>query len=132
MSISKMNVLDSLVMHLSRLNVSRDGRGQKTEFSNIGSSGDIDTLAVIVEGRISRGHGRREAVVHRRVAQLRALSKDNLADMVQGETRLFHRVGYRHSLEVAAMVNYAGITLNERVIGGYRKSEHVLFCNITW
>ena len=37
--------------------------------------------------------------------------------MVEGETSFFHGIGNGHSLEVPAMVNSAGLSVDQRIVG---------------
>lgn len=67
------NLLDSLVVHLSRLDVCGHRAGKVTKLSNVGSGGDIDTLCVVVQGGISGGERWRETVVHCGIDELGAL-----------------------------------------------------------
>lgn len=108
--------LDSLVVHLSRLNVGRNRVCKVAEFRNICCRCDVNAFRVVVEGRISGSHGWRKAIVHSRVDEFRALCKEKLADMMKGKTGFLHRVGDGHSLEIAAMVNCAGLAINEGII----------------
>lgn len=105
-------------MHLSRLNVRRHWVGEIAKLSNVRRRVDVDTLDVVVERRVGRSQVGGQAAVHRRVDELSALREQELADMVERETRLLHGVRDRHRLEVAAVVDLAGLAINERVVGG--------------
>lgn len=112
------HVLDGLVVHLRGLDVRRDGVGKVAKLANIRGGVDVDTLREVVVRRIRCGEVRRQTAVHRWVDQLCALREQELADVVDGQARLLHRVGDSHRLEVAAVVNDAGLPVNERVVGG--------------
>lgn len=67
------NILDSLVVHLSRLDMRRHRAGKVTELSNVGCGGDIDTLRVIVQGGIGGREGWGETIIHCGIDELGAL-----------------------------------------------------------
>lgn len=111
-------VLDCLVVHLSRLDVRRDWVGEVAELSDVRRRVDVDALDVVVERWVGRSQVGGQPAVHRRVDELSALREQELADVVQRKTRLLHGVRDRHRLEVAAVVDLAGLAINERVVGG--------------
>lgn len=113
--------LDRLIVHLSRLYVSRNRVGEVAEFADVCGGVDVDTFGEVIVGRISRGEIRRETTVHHRVDKLRALREEQFANVVEGETGLLHGVSDGHSLEIATVVNTAGLAVNERVIGSCNK-----------
>ncbi len=110
--------LHCLVVHLGRLDMSRHGIREVSKFANICSSVDINSLRVIVERGICGGEVGWKTAIHRRVHQFSALCKEEFADVVKCQTRLFHRVRHSHSLEVAAMVDFACFAINKWVICG--------------
>ena len=75
--------LDSLIVHLSRLDVSRHRVGEVTKFTNIRRRMDVDPLCMVVEGRIGGGKTGRQPAVHSRVHQLCALRKEKLSNVMQ-------------------------------------------------
>jgi len=110
--------LDGLVMHFSGLDVSRDRVGQVSQLSDIGGSSYVKALAVIVQRWVGGSQRRWKAAVHGRIHELCTLSEQNLAEVVEAETRLLHSIGHSHSLEVATMVHCASFPVNERVVCG--------------
>lgn len=111
-------VLDCLIVHLSRLDVCRHWVGEVAKLPDVRRGVDVDTLDVVVERRVGRSQVGGQAAVHRRVDELSALCEQELSDVVERETRLLHGVCDRHCLEVAAVVDLAGLSINERVVGG--------------
>lgn len=105
-------------MHLSRLDVRRHRVGEVAKLSDVRRGMDVDTLDVVVERRVGRSQVGGQAAVHRRVDKLSALREQELADVVKRKTGLLHGVRDRHRLEVAAVVDLAGLSINERVVGG--------------
>lgn len=105
-------------MHLSRLDVRRHWIGEVAKLSDVCGGMDVDTLNVVVERGVSRSQVGGQAAVHRRVDELSALREQELADVVERKTGLLHGVRDRHRLEVAAVVDLAGLSINERVVRG--------------
>jgi len=83
-----MTYVDSLVSHLSRLNVSADGVGEETKFRGVGSGCDITSLSVVVGRRILSGKAGRESSVHRTVEEFCELCETHLSDLLKTETSL--------------------------------------------
>ena len=96
----------------------RDRVGKVAELTDVRGGVDVDTLGEVVVRGIGRSEVRRETAVHGGVKELGALREEQLADVVHGKTRLLHRVGDGHSLEVAAVVHLASLAVNERVVSG--------------
>jgi hypothetical protein len=111
------NSLYCLVVHLSRLHMCGDRVGQVTELANVCSSVNINTLRKVVVRWLGRSKIRRQTTIHGRVDQLSALREEQLANMVDRQTGLLHRIGHSHSLEVTTVVHLASLSVNERVIG---------------
>lgn len=111
-------ILDCLVVHLSRLDVRRHWVGEVAELSDVRRSVNVDALDVVVERRVGRSKVGGQAAVHRRVDKLSALREQELADVVERKTSLLHSIRHRHRLEVTAVVDLAGLAINERVVGG--------------
>lgn len=72
---------------------------------------------MIVQGRVSCSEGRRETTVHRGVNEFRALGEEELSNVMQSKASLFHSVCNSHCLEVTAIVNLPGFTINKRIVG---------------
>lgn len=105
-------------MHFGTLDVRRDGVREESELAHVRSSGNIQPLSVVVDRRIGRSKRRRKAAVECGVQELGRLRKENLAEMVERQTGLLHRVCDSHRLEVSTVVDVAGLAINKRVIGG--------------
>src|ERR1700737_5068715 len=86
MNLYQFSLLNRLIMHLRRLNVSRNRVCQVSKFTNIRSSSDIKTFCVIVQRRVSRGERRRETTVHSRIDKFGTLGEHQLSDMMQCKT----------------------------------------------
>ena len=71
---------------------------------------------MVVERWIGSGKRGREATVHRRIQELRALREEKLANVMECKAGLLHSVGDSHSLEVASMMNIPSFAVDERVI----------------
>lgn len=115
-------LLNSLIMHLSGLNVGGYGTSKIAQFCCICCSGDISALDMIVQRWIRCSERRREAVIHHWVDKLSALSKHDFSYMVKRETCLFHSICHSHSLEITAVVDFASIPINERIVGCWTMS----------
>lgn len=103
----------------------RDRVGQVPQFRDVRCGGDIKTLAVVVDGRVRSSQVRWQAAVHRWVKKLGGLREEELAEVVQRETSLFHGVGDVHGLEVASVVDLAGFSVDEWVVGGYKHVQSI-------
>lgn len=82
---------------------------------------------MVVERRVSRGERGGETIVHHGINKLSALCEEQFPNVVQRESSLLHRVRHSHGLEVTTMMNFSGLTINQRVVGGYRglvNNEH--------
>ncbi len=79
---------------------------------------DVHALGEVVVRGVSRSEVGGQTTVHGGVEELGALREEQLADVVHSETRLLHRIGDRHGLEVAAVVHLARLAIDERVVSG--------------
>ena len=105
-------------MKFGRLDVSRDRVREIAQLADVRGGMDVDTLGEVVVRGVRSGQVRRQATVHGRVDELGALREEQLANVVEGEARLLHRVRDGHGLEVTAMVDLPRFTVNERIVGG--------------
>lgn len=122
----------SLVL-LRRLDVGGHGRSQEAEFGGVGGHVDIETLGagerspsatsgkrgkgqnvLVVGRRLVSSKARRQALVHLAVDDLGRLGERELAEHVEREPGLFHRLGDRGRLEVAAMVGVVAFEVEQR------------------
>ena len=115
-SARSLDLLHSLIMHLSGLHMGRHRVGKVSQLPNVSGSVDVDTLGVVVKRRVGGGQAGWQSTVHSRVHQLCRLREEDLADVVQGKTRFLHRVRDSHSLEVAAVVHLTRLPVDERVV----------------
>ena len=97
--------------------VRRDRIGEVSQFSDVSSRGDVDTLRMIIKRWVSSGERWRQTPIHGRVDELRALCEEQLAEMVKAQTSLLHGVRNSHGLEVTTVVNDTRFTVNEGIIG---------------
>lgn len=114
-------LLDSLVMHLRRLDVGGHGGCKEAELAHVRRGVDVDALREVVVRRVRGSEVRGQPTVHHGVDELCRLREEKLADVVDRETGLLHGVCDSHSLEVATVVGGAGLAIEERVIGGFAK-----------
>lgn len=56
-------------------------------------------------------------MVHGRIQKFSTLREENFPHMMQCSTGLLHGISDGHRLEVAAMMNFSGFAVDERVIG---------------
>ena len=89
-----------------------------SELTDVRCRVDVNALGEVVVRWVGRSQVRRQATVHSRVDELGALCEEQLANVVEGEARLLHRVRDGHGLEVTTVVHLPRFTVNERVIGG--------------
>jgi hypothetical protein len=110
-------LLDSLVVHLRALDVGRDRVRKESKLTDVCRRGDIDTLCVVVQRWVGRRERGRQAAVHGGVQELRALSEEQLSDVVQCKSCGLHRGGDSHGLEVTTVVYATGFAVNQGVVG---------------
>lgn len=97
--------------------------GEVSELPYVGRGVNVNALGEVVVRRVGGCKVGGQTAVHGRVHELGALREQKLAEVVHGEPRLLHRVRDRHGLEVTAMVHLASLTVNERVVSGYRRRK---------
>jgi len=96
--------------------VRRNRIGEVSQFSDVSSRGDVDTLCMIIKRWVSSSERWRQTPIHGRVDELCALCEEQLAEVVKAQTSLLHGVGNSHGLEVTTVVNHTRFTVNERVV----------------
>ena len=63
-------LLDSLIVHLRGLNVSRYRTSKVPELPDIGGDGNVQALSMVVQGRIAGSERRRKTAIHRWIDEL--------------------------------------------------------------
>lgn len=108
--------LDSLVVQFSRLNMCGNRVGKITKFSDISSTRNVNTLAVIIERRIGGSKRWWQATVHRWINKFSTLSENEFSEMVKAKAGFLHGVRNSHCLEISAIMNHVSLAINKRII----------------
>ena len=94
----------------------RDRVCQVPKFTDICGNGDVESFSVVIQRRVCGSEGRRQTAIHSWVDEFSALRKEKFSDMMKCETSLLHGIGDGHRLEVAAVVDFASFSINQRIV----------------